>query len=148
MGLLDVFKKKQKNLKRKEEILEILKNEIKGKEKLEELVNAFERMTKIPIEGVGKEQDMILFELGTFCFTGESLFHFSLVRQIPNDEEEYIQIHLVIQYKPNEINKSFSSTVWNFDISQDIFEYIRKSEEYLLLQKENLYNIDVYMDET
>lgn len=148
MGLLDIFKKKQKNLKSKEEILEILKNEIKGKEKLEELVEAFEIMTKIPIEGVEKEQDMILFELGTFSFTGEPLFYFSLVRQIPNDEEEYIQIHLVIQYKPNEINKSFSSTVWNFDISQDIFEYIRKSKEYLLLQKENIYNIDVYMDET
>ena len=35
------------------------------------------------------DNDMILFETGTFSFTGENLFYFSLVRQFPNDEDEY-----------------------------------------------------------
>ena len=42
--------------------LDILKEEINRKTKLDELVSAFEKMCKIPIDGVEKEQEMILFE--------------------------------------------------------------------------------------
>ncbi|HKM20911.1 MAG TPA: hypothetical protein VJZ01_02585 [Lachnospiraceae bacterium] len=37
---------------------------------------------------------MILFETGTFTFTGEPLFQISLVRQFPNDDEEYIKTEI------------------------------------------------------
>ena len=63
---------------------------------------------------------MILFETGTYSFTGKPMFNFSLVRQFPNDEEEYYQIHVDVLYIPTEENKDFQRTIWNEDIEEDI----------------------------
>ena len=52
---------------------------------------------------------------------------FSLVRQFPNDEEEYYQIHVDVLYIPTEENKDFQRTIWNEDIEEDIFSYIKKT---------------------
>lgn len=130
------------------DILEVLNNAIAGKNTLEELIAAFESMCKVPIEGTEKEQEMILFETGTFDFTGEPLFYFSLVRQYPNEEEEFCQIHMDIHYKPDEANQRFSASVWDADIEEDIFDYVRKSEVYSVLASKSIYKVDVYMDET
>lgn len=32
-------------------------------------------------------------------FTGDTLFYFSMVRQFPNDDEEYFPIHADIRYQ-------------------------------------------------
>lgn len=130
------------------DILAVLNNEIAGKNTLQELIDAFESMCQVPIEGTEKEQEMILFETGTFDFTGEPLFYFSLVRQYPNEEEEFCQIHMDIHYKPDEANQRFSASVWDTDIEENIFDYIKKSEAYLALASGSIYGIDVYMDET
>ena len=87
MGLFDRFKKNTK-----EGLLEHLQNRISDKSSLENIVDVFEEMCNIPIK-----EDMILFETGTYSFTGEPMFNFSLVRQFPNDEEEYYQIHLNVE---------------------------------------------------
>lgn len=128
--------------------LEVLQNETNGKTTLPDLLAAFESMCQVPIEGVSKEEEMILFETGTFSFSGEPLFYFSLVRQFPNEEEEFCQIHLDIQYIPSDEYRAFGASVWDEELSEDIFEYIRKSEVYSALSEEEIYNIDVYMDET
>lgn len=60
----------------------------------------FEEMCNMPLK-----EDMILFETGTYSFTGKPMFNFSLVRQFPNDEEEYYQIHVDVLYIPTEENK-------------------------------------------
>ena len=65
------------------------------------------------------KEDMILFETGTYSFTGKPMFNFSLVRQFPNDEEEYYQIHVDVLYIPTEENKDFQRTIWNEDIEED-----------------------------
>ena len=130
------------------QLLQTLITETNNKTTLPDLLTAFESMCRIPIEGVSKEEEMILFETGTFSFSGEPLFYFSLVRQFPNEEEEFCQIHLDIQYILSDINRAFGASVWDEDLSEDIFEYIRKSEAYLALSEEEIYNIDVYMDET
>ncbi len=44
------------------------------------------------------KEDMILFETEPILFTGKLMFNFSLVRQSPNDEEEYYQIHVWMCY--------------------------------------------------
>ena len=46
------------------------------------------------------EEDIILFETETYSFTGKPMFYFSLVRQFPDDEEEYYQIHVDVLYSP------------------------------------------------
>ena len=124
-------------------LLEQLNESINESMSLSDIVKAFEKMCEEPIDN-----DMILFETGTFSFTGESLFYFSLTRQFPNDDEEYCQIHVDVLFKPNMTNHEFSFTVWNIDIKDNIFDFIRKSATYEYAKSEPYQRIDIYMDET
>lgn len=81
-------------------LVEFLENGITKKMSLDNIVNVFEKMCDIPMEN-----DMILFETGTFSFTGEPMFQFSLVRQFPNEDEEYFQVHLDVLYNPTSENR-------------------------------------------
>lgn len=138
MGLFDRFKKTTK-----ESLLIYLQNRISDKSSLEDIVNVFEEMCRIPIE-----EDMILFETGTYSFTGVPMFNFSLVRQFPNCEEEYYQIHVDVLYVPEEENKDFEQSIWNEDIEENIFTYIKKSQEYEYCKGKEFSKVDIYMDET
>ena len=109
MGLFDKFKKTTKD-----SLLKYLQNRISNKLSLADIVNVFEEMCSIPIE-----EDLILFETGTYSFTGESMFNFSLVRQFPNDDGEYYQIHVDVLYLPEKGNKDFQQTTWNEDIEEN-----------------------------
>ena len=121
MGLFDKFKKTTKD-----SLLKYLQNRISNKLSLADIVNVFEEMCSIPIE-----EDLILFETGTYSFTGESMFNFSLVRQFPNDDGEYYQIHVDVLYLPEKGNKDFQQTTWNEDIEENIFNHIKQSQEYI-----------------
>ena len=110
---------------------------------LENIVDVFEQMCQTPIEN-----DMILFETGTFSFSGEPLFYFSLTRQFPNEEEEFYQIVVNILYKPTDENKAFHAAVWNEDIGENIFDYIRKSEAFAYAKRDEYIRTEIYMDET
>lgn len=127
-------------------ILEFLKKEIVGKQSLDDLILVFEEMCEIPIEE--ELEKMILFETGTYSFTGKPMFNFSLVRQYPNEEEEYYQLHLDIMFEPTFDNSSYEQATWSFEIEDNIFDYIRKSKEYMCLKDIPIAKIDVYMDET
>ena len=61
MGLFDRFKKTSK-----ESLLGYLKNSISDNSSLEHIVNVFEEMCNMPLK-----EDMILFETGTYSFTGK-----------------------------------------------------------------------------
>ena len=63
---------------------------------------------------------------GTYSFIGEPMFYFSLVRQFPNCEEEYYQIH----------------------VDENIFAYIKKSQEFYFCKVKELKKVDIYIDET
>ena len=106
MGLFDRFKKTSK-----ESLLGYLQKSISDNSSLEHIVSVFEEMCNMPFK-----EDMILFETGTYSFTGKPMFNFSLVRQFPNDEEEYYQIHVDVLYIPTEENKDFQRTIWKEDI--------------------------------
>ena len=124
--------------------LDMLKREITEKMSLPEIVDAFERMCSVPIA-----DDMILFETGTFSFTGEPRFYFCLVRQFPiEDDDEFYQIHVVILFQPDSENCKFSGTVWNEDIAENIFDFIRKSDAFAYAKSHPYSKIEIYMDET
>ncbi len=128
--------------------LEFLKDSISQSMQLTELIEVFEKMCQIAIDGVNEDDEMLLFETGTFSFSGPEMFHFSLVRQFPNEDEEYFQLHLEILYEPSDINKSFSEPIWNDDVEGDFFEFIRSSDAYLSLKDEKVHKINIFMDET
>ena len=125
------------------ELVEFLKNSITEKMALENIVNVFELMCNIPIE-----EDMILFETGTFSFTGKPLFQFSLVRQFPNDDDEYYQVHVNVLYKPNCENEAFNEAIWSEDLSESIFDFIRKSQAFVYAKGDEYIKAEIYMDET
>ncbi len=146
MGIFDCFKKKEKSKteeRAQDALVAYLKERIEDNASLESLVDAFEDMCRIPME-----DDMILFETGTFSFTGKPLFQFSLARQFPNEEEEYYQLHMDVLYNPTPQNEQFKGATWNEDIDGNFFEYIRNSDIYNRLKDEMYIEIDVYMDET
>lgn len=138
MGLFDRFKKTTK-----ESLLIYLQNRISDKSSLENIVDVFEEMCNIPIK-----EDMILFETGTYSFTGEKMFNFSLVRQFPNAEEEYYQIHVDVLYMPTEENKDFERNIWNEDIEENIFNYIKKTPEFSSCRDKEFSKVEIYLDET
>ena len=128
MGLFDSFKK-EKN----EKLIKYLQKRISDKSSLENIIDVFEDMCNIPIK-----EDMILFETGTYSFTGEPMFEFSLVRQFPNGEDEYCQIHVDVLYIPTEENMIFEQTVWNEDIEENIFDYIKNHRSMIAVRKKRL----------
>ena len=138
MGLFDRFKKTQK-----ESLLKYLQNRISDKSSLENIVDVFEEMCNIPVK-----EDMILFETGTYSFTGEPMFYFSLVRQFPNDEEEYYQIHVDVLYVSTAENKNFEQNIWNEDIEENIFSYIKKTSEFSFCKNKEFSRVEIYLDET
>ena len=71
-----------------------------------------------------------------------------MVRQFPNDEDEYYQIHVDVLYTPDSTNQKFSFNVWNIEVEGNIFDYIRKSEVFTYLKFKPYQKIDIYVDET
>lgn len=125
-------------------LIKFLKDKITDKMPLEEIVDVFEQMCSIPLK-----EDMILFETGTFTTFGpEPVFEISLVRQFPNDDEEFFQIHVDILYKPTSENKIFSEATWDEDLSENIFDYIRKSEVFAYAKNKEYIKVEIYLDET
>ena len=128
------------------DILDFMKSATEGKHSLDELITVFEEMCEIPIEE--EYEKMILFETGTYSFTGRPMFNFSMVRQYPNEEGEYYQLHLDIMFEPTSDNSLFQQATWSFEIEESIFDHIRQSKEYSRLKEIPIAKIDVYMDET
>ena len=92
-------------------LIQSLKEKITDQMSLEDMVNVFEEMCGTPFD-----EEMILFETGTFTrLSNEPLFQISLVRQVPNDDEEFYQVHLDIFYKPTSENAEFNESIWDED---------------------------------
>lgn len=124
-------------------MVKYLKETITDKMPITDIVNAFEQASQ-PMS----DEDMILFETGTFNFTGEKLFYFSLVKQFPGGDDEYYQVHIDILYEPDSKNKKFHSAIWNDDIDESIFDYIRNSKAFAYAKDNKYAKVEIYMDET
>ena len=127
-----------------DKVIGFLKNKITERSSLEEIVNVFERMCSIPLE-----EDMILFETGTFTISGdEPMFQISLVRQFPNEDEEFYQVHVDIFYETDDENKKMSESVWDEDLSENIFDYIRNSKAFAYAKSKEYHKVKIWCDET
>lgn len=121
-----------------------LKNSITEESSVEDMLGIFEKGCQ-PID----EEDMLLFETGTFGFTGEPLFYFSVVKQTENNDGEYIQTHLDVMFKPDNINKSFKDELWCEEEETDgFFNCIRNSAAFKYANSHSFYKIEIFTDET
>lgn len=135
--------RKEKRKRAAEWVLRELKHSITAEMQLDEIVTAFERSFQTPLE-----EERILYETGTFSFTGEPRFYFCLVRQFPNGEEEYCQIHVELKYAPTEALKGLSQVLWSDEFGGEFFEAIRSSEAFAYIKQQKIIDLDIYMDET
>lgn len=124
--------------------LEFLRESITDKMPLEEMVAIFEELCREPIEN-----EMVLFETGTFtAISDKPMFQLSLVRQVPNEDEEFNQIHLDIFYEASRENQIFSESTWDEDLEENIFDYIRTSEVFAYAREQEYQEVKIYMDQT
>ncbi|MFS9370295.1 hypothetical protein QM418_00660 [Streptococcus infantis] len=124
--------------------LEFLRKRITDKMPLEDMVAIFEDLCREPIE-----DEMILFEVGTFTsISDKPLFQFSLVRQAPNEDEEFYQVHLDIFYEASQDNQIFSESTWDEDLKENIFDYIRNSEVFAYAKEQEYKAVKIYLEET
>ena len=110
---------------------------------LVDIVNVFEQMCHMPCEG-----SMCLWETGTFSFQGQPMFSISLVRQYADNEDEYSQLHIDIVYEPTEENAGFSESVWDVDLEESFFSYIRTSQVYEWAKDVPIRAVEIFIDET
>lgn len=124
--------------------LEFLRERITDKMPLEEMVAIFEDLCREPID-----DEMILFETGTFTgISDKPLFQLSLVRQVPNEDEEFYQVHLDIFYEASHENKIFSESTWDEDLDENIFDYVRNSEVFAYAKEQEYQAVKIFLEET
>lgn len=124
--------------------LEFLRERITDKMPLEDMVAIFEDLCREPID-----DEMILFETGTFTsISDKPLFQLSLVRQAPNEDEEFYQVHLDIFYEASQDNQNFSESTWDEDLDENIFDYIRNSEVFAYAREQEYLAVKMYLEET
>jgi len=124
--------------------LEFLRERITDKMPLEDMVAIFEDLCREPID-----DEMILFEVGTFTNVSDKpLFQLSLVRQAPNEDEEFYQVHLDIFYEASQENQIFSESIWDEDLEENIFDYIRASEVFNYAKEQEYQAVRIYLEET
>ena len=115
---------------------------------LDEMLDAFKEVCQIPVEVEDEDDDILLFETGTYDFTGENLFYFSVTRQFPDGSDEYYQLHLDVMYQVTPENKKLSSCSWSDEIHGDFFDYIKGTKDYSVIKNQAVLKINIYMDQT
>ena len=124
--------------------LEFLRERISDKMSLEDMVAIFEDLCREPID-----DEMILFEVGTFTSIADKpLFQLSLIRQVPDEDEEYYQVHLDILYEASRENQIFHESTWDEDLEENIFDYIRASEVFAYAKEKEYQAVKIYLEET
>ena len=130
------------------EPLRYLQEQAVAGQRLPALVDAFERMCGMAIPGVPEEDVLLLYETGEYDFTGERLFYFSLVRQYPGGDGEYVQLRLEVTFAPTAETQGFLRTDWDDFVEGDFFAHVRASEEYAALADVQPVSIEVRREET
>lgn len=123
--------------------LDYLKTSIKENMSIDEIIDIFQSMCKMR----AKDTD-ILFETGVYSFSGPKIFYFSLSRQYPGIDGEYLQLQVNIEFRPTKKNITLQESIWDFEAEPNIFEYIRQSESYLWAKKAKIKKIDISLNET
>ena len=124
--------------------LEFLREIITDKMSLEDMVAIFEDLCREPID-----DEMILFEVGTFTNVSDKpLFQLSLVRQVPDEDEEFYQVHLDVFYEACQENEIFHESTWDEDLEENIFDYIRNSEVFAYAKEQEYLAVKMYLEET
>ena len=128
--------------------LKFLKKNIQSSMTLEEMINVFEEMSKLPIK---TDDDTLLLDTCYYdpTFSGKIVHIFSLVRQVPDSKGEYYQLCLEITLETQEAEIAFPAPIWSDAIEgQDFFVVVRNSLPYQQAIKQKIIKTEVHLDRT
>ena len=128
--------------------LKFLKKNIQSSMTLEEMINVFEEMSKLPIK---TDDDTLLLDTCYYdpTFSGKIVHSFSLVRQVPDSKGEYYQLCLEITLETQEAEIAFPAPIWSDAIEgQDFFVVVRNSLPYQQAIKQKIIKTEVHLDRT
>ena len=108
-----------------------------------QIVDAFAQLCAEPTEG-----EEILFEAGTYAFEGEPMFTVSLVRQIPDGEDEFFQIRAVASFLPDDDNRGITETIWIDPADDNAFSEMRRSTVFAYAETHPAESVKLRLDET
>ena len=165
MSIFDrIFHKKQEKSKQKRaepptnnpadllgrRLADSLQEKIPDAATLPEILTYFEEMCRIPVENAEIDDDLLLYETGVFGFSGSDEIHFSLTRQFPDGEGEYVQVRLDARYPDREGSIQLQDTMWSDwpDDKESFFDYIRRSAAYTALADTPPMAVDITCDQT
>lgn len=131
------------------EIIGNLENETTKKMQLEELVVLFQKMSNVIVKDVSDTNaaDIFLMQAETVMYAGKLMFSFSLVRQIPL-EDEFLKLGMEVIYELNTKNKLVSDSYWSDEVDGDFFAFVKNTEIYESMSKEKVYDVRVFWEET
>lgn len=90
----------------------------------------------------------ILFEAGTYTFTGKPMFTVSLARQIPDGEDEFYQIRAELSFEPDKENGEIEELKWIDPTEKDAFAAVRGSGAFAYAASHMPVSVDLRIDET
>lgn len=127
--------------------LQFMKSKVTKEMPLSELVDVFEAMCQLPLQN---ENDiMLLYETGA---ENEEEYLIHLVRQANAPDEEHYQITMDATFPLDEVAGKKESTewshVWNYEINDNFFNYIRNSIQYRLLKDKKPVMVEMSVNRT
>lgn len=126
------------------EIYQFLSSNIAEDASLDEMLDTFSEMCKIPVD---TQSDMFLYEVYPYESDGISYIGCHIVRQVDEPGTfEYIQLHMDITYLSDTDIADFHESIW-FERDADAFiQYIKKGEIYQVLAAKPIshHHISIY----
>ncbi|MEK4762252.1 hypothetical protein MHH85_18470 [Viridibacillus sp. FSL E2-0187] len=110
----------------------------------------FKEFGRNPVEG--EEEIALLFECGTYNFTGENLFYLDFVRQFATeDNDEMEQLHCEFTFKPTFDLENLQFHEFYFDVEGDVEDFYRNIEslqEFQIPISMTPLNLNIFQEET
>lgn len=119
------------------EIYQYLRSAISGDSTLEEMLDAFARMSEIPVDST---TDMYLYEVHSYEFEGEEYLYCHIVRQVDEPgSDEFIQLSLDITYPYDDDMADFEEVTWFERDAAGFVGYIQDGTIYQTLINKPIY---------
>ena len=112
---------------------------------LDELIEAFQTMCTVSI---GEPEDL-LFETGTYDFTGEKLFYFTLARQFQfMDDSEYVQLRMNVLFQSTSATKRLYGVKWGKQSKGNFWCKVQRSRAYHAVKDLPIYKVEIFVEDT
>lgn len=123
--------------------LAFLKTRISDSASFSEITDAFAALCTEPTA-----DEELLWEAGTYTFTGEPMFTVSLARQIPDGAGEFYQIRADLSFLPDADNAEIEELKWIDPGDENAFSAVRQSAAFAYAETHTAVSVDLQVDET